>query len=178
MNIAIISGSARSSRQSHQVALEVQNRLAKLNISAWMWDVKESNLPLLVDVFSKQDHPSEELKRLKSQLDLTDGFIIISPEYNGSYSGALKNSMDYFFKEYEHKYFGIITVSAGNFGGINALKNLQHYVLKLNGYLMPEFLLTPNVQKLFEDQLLIDESYALRLDQFLNKYISFSKSIE
>src|SRR5690606_10961265 len=110
--------------------------------------------------------------------DLTDGFIIVSPEHNGSYSGALKNSMDYFYKEYEHKFFGIITVSGGIYGGINALKNLQHYVLKLNGYLIPEFLLTPNVQKLFTDQHLIDESYGTRLDQFLNKYLSFSKSIE
>jgi NAD(P)H-dependent FMN reductase len=177
MNIAIVSGSARPKRQSHQVALEVQRRLNDLGVTNWIWDVKEMNLPLLDYTFDTHPEPGDMLKDLKLKLDQTTGFIVISPEHNGSYSGALKNAMDYFFKEYENKAFGFITVSAGVLGGINALKSLQHYGLKLNGIVCPQFLITPQVQKLFTDHVLTDESYGQRLEQFLNKFIAFSKLI-
>lgn len=177
MNIAIISGSARPERQSHQVALEVQRRLDKLNIANWLWDVKESSLPLLEYTFDTHPDPGDRLKDLKVKLDQTNGFIIVSPEHNGSYPGALKNSMDYFYKEYVNKTFGFITVSSGVIGGMNALKYLQHYALKLNGIVCPQFLITPQVQKLFTDQKLSDEGYGQRVDKFLNSYLQLSKII-
>lgn len=175
MNIAIVSGSARPQRQSHQVALEVARRLSKFNTEYWILDVKESNLPLLDFTFDTHPNPNEELKRLKAKLDHTDAFIIVSPEHNGSFSGAIKNTMDYFYNEYAQKVFGLITVSAGVLGGINALKGLQHYALKLNGIVCPEFLITPQVQKLFKDEQLIDDGYGQRMDKFLGAYFALAE---
>ncbi|MBF9254259.1 NAD(P)H-dependent oxidoreductase [Pontibacter sp. 172403-2] len=177
MNIAVISGSARPERQSHQVAVEVKNSLDKLNIRNWLFDVKELNLPLLDYTYDKHPAPGEILKQLKNKLDHTDAFIIVSPEHNGSFSGALKNTMDYFYKEYAHKVFGIVTVSSGVLGGINALKNLQHYVLKLNGIVAPEFLITPQVQKLFTNQQLTDESYGQRMNKFLDAFVALAEIV-
>lgn len=177
MNIAIVSGSARPERQSHQVALEVQQRVSKLGIENWLWDIKESNLPLLDYTFDTHPNPGETLKQLKIKLDQTDAFILVSPEHNGSYPGALKNSMDYFYKEYVHKVFGIVTVSNGVLGGINALKNLQHYALKINGMVSPEFVITPQVQTLFTDGLLTDEKYGHRIDVFLKNFLSLAEAV-
>lgn len=142
-----------------------------------MWDVKESKLPLLDYTFESHPQPGEGLRNLKNQLDKTDGFIIISPEHNASYPGALKNSMDYFFKEYSGKPFGIVSVSSGVLGGINAVKNLQQYVLKLNGIVCPQFLITPKVQTLFRDGKLTDDSYNDRLDQFLANFLQFATKV-
>ena len=177
MNIAVISGSARPKRQSHQVALEVKSRLDALKIDNWLLDVKEQNLPLLDYTFDTHPEPGETLQQLKAALDKTDGFIIVSPEHNASYSGALKNTMDYFYKEYAHKAFGIVTVSSGVLGGINAVKSLQHYALKLNGIVCPEFLITPQVQKLFAEGKLIDEAYSKRIDQFLSSFVPLAKAM-
>jgi NAD(P)H-dependent FMN reductase len=176
MNIAIISGSARPKRQSHQVALEVQHRLNSRGIDHWLWDIRESNLPLLDYTYDTHPGPSDTLKGLKAKLDSTTAFLVVSPEHNGSFSGALKNSMDYFYAEYSHKLFGIVTVSAGALGGINALKALQHYALKLNGFVYPEFLLTPQVQKLFTDSKISDEGYGIRLDKFLNGFLKVAEA--
>jgi NAD(P)H-dependent FMN reductase len=178
MNVAIISGSARPERQSHQVAVTVKNKLDQLAIDNWLFDVKELNLPLLDYTYDTHPSPGEVLKQLKLKIDQTTAFIIVSPEHNGNFSGALKNSMDYFYKEYAHKVFGIVTVSSGIFGGINALKNLQHYVLKLNGIVTPEFLLTPQVQKLFTDQQLTDEGYGLRMDKFLKAFLTLAETLK
>lgn len=177
MNIAIISGSARPIRQSHQVALSVKGKLDAVKQDNWMWDVKESNLPLLDFIFESHPQPGDELRSLKSKLDSTDAFIIISPEHNASYPGSLKNSMDYFFDEYGNKPFGIISVSSGALGGINAVKNLQQYIIKLNGIVCPQFLITPKVQTLFSDGKLADESYGTRMDQFIDNFLQFAKKV-
>jgi NAD(P)H-dependent FMN reductase len=177
MNIAIISGSARPERQSHQVALAVQERISKLGYSNWIWDIKTSAVPLLDYTFDEHPNPGDHLKQVKANLDQTDAFIIVSPEHNGSYPGALKNAMDYFYKPYVHKVFGIVTVSNGVLGGINALKNLQHYVVKVNGILSPEFLITPEVQKLFNEGKVNDDKYGHRMDVFLDHFLKLAGAL-
>jgi len=177
MNIAIISGSARPERQSHQVALAVQERLGNLGYSNWIWDVKNSAFPLLDYTFDEHPNPGDALKEVKAKLDETDAFIIVSPEHNGSYPGALKNAMDYFYKPYIHKVFGIVAVSNGVLGGINASKHLQQYAVKLNGILSPEYLITPEVQKIFKDGKITDEKYAHRMDVFLDHFIKLATVI-
>lgn len=177
MNIAIISGSARPLRQSHQVTLSVKSKLEALKQDNWLWDVKESNLPPLDYTFESHPEPGQALQGLKSKLDSTDAFIIVSPEHNASYPGSLKNSMDYFYSEYTNKPFGIISVSAGVLGGINAVKNLQQYIIKLNGIVCPQFLITPKVQTLFSDGQLKDEAYSTRMDQFIDNFLKFANKV-
>jgi len=177
MKIIIISGSARPNRQSHKIALEVLKRLEALeNIQPALLDVREKPLPLLESIYRNHPNPTENMHHWKKELDQADAFLIVSPEHNGSYSGALKNTLDHFFEEYSNKPMGIIAVSAGALGGINAAMALQHFCLKVGGLLMPAFLLTPKVQSLFDaDGILIDESYTKRLDKFLHQFIEFSQ---
>ena len=177
MKIIIISGSARPNRQSHKIALEVLKRLEALeNIQPALLDVREKPLPLLESIYRNHPNPTENMHHWKKELDQADAFLIVSPEHNGSYSGALKNTLDHFFEEYSNKPMGIIAVSAGALGGINAAMALQHFCLKVGGLLMPAFLITPKVQSLFDaDGILIDESYSKRLDKFLHQFIEFSQ---
>jgi len=178
MKIAIISGSARPGRQSHQVALEVKNKLDQQSIDNWLWDVKETNLPLLDYTFDSHPSPGEILKKLKSHLDETEVFLIVSPEHNGSYPGSLKNSMDYFFQEYSGKVFGVVSVSSGMLGGISAAKNLQQYANTLQGIVYPPYLITPKVQTLFSNGILSDDSYSGRMDKFLKDFLAFAKKLQ
>ena len=96
-------------------------------------------------------------------------------KYNASYPGSLENSMEYFFTEYAGKPFGIISVSSGILGVVNALKNLQQYVIKLSGIVCPQFLLTPKVQTLFNDGNLKDEGYSQSMDEFLTSFFELTK---
>lgn len=179
MKVTIISGSARPNRQSHKIALEVLKRLeASENIQPTILDVREKPLPLLESIYRNHPAPTENMHHWKKELDQADAFLIVSPEHNGSYSGALKNTLDHFYEEYNSKPMGIIAVSAGALGGINAAMALQHFCLKVGGYLLPAFLLTPKVQSLFDPEgSLIDESYSKRLDKFLHQFIEFSQRL-
>lgn len=175
MKIAIFSGSARPQRQSHQVAVELKRRLEKRNLTPWMFDVREQGLPLLDNTFRASEEPNDQLKQLSHSIVESDAILIVSPEHNGSYSGALKNSMDYFYKEYFNKVFGLVGVSAGMLGGINCIRSLQHYALSLNGIIYPSYLLTPKVQNLFENGKLTDEAYAQRLEKFLDGFLQLAQ---
>src|SRR5688572_27145850 len=123
MKIIVVSGSARPERQSHQVAEEVLRRLEARGHTCTMLDVKELNFPLLYQTFDKMTDPPEKMKEVSSTISNCDGLVLVSPEHNNSYSGALKNTMDYFFTEYFHKPFGAVAVSNGKLGGINAAKD-------------------------------------------------------
>ncbi|MCO4291707.1 NAD(P)H-dependent oxidoreductase [Solitalea sp. MAHUQ-68] len=173
MQIAIISGSARPDRQSHKVALEIESRIKKsVGITTQLLDVKEYQLPLLDYTYRTHPAPSEKMTLFHDHLLQSQGILVVSPEHNSSFAGALKNTMDYYLDEYSKKPFGIAVVSAGMLGGINAARELQHYCIRLNGIVSPSFLITPKVQTLFDqDGNLIDESYGERIEKFLDEYL-------
>lgn len=178
LKITVVSGSARPQRQSHQVAEAVLKRLQEQpGVQPWLLDVKELQFPLLEYVFSEHPNPPEQMQEVSSQLRTSNGIVLVSPEHNGSYSGALKNTLDYFYKEYEKKVFGIVTVSSGALGGISAALSLQRYGLRLQGYVSPQMLLTPKVQTLFTNGTLTDEAYGQRMDKFLQQFLWLTRAI-
>lgn len=177
MKIAILSGSARPQRQSHKVALAILQYLQQADgIDASLLDVREPALPLLDYVYKSHPSPSVDLKRWQESISSADAYILVSPEHNSSFSGALKNTMDYFYEEYFGKPMCIVAVSAGMLGGVNAAMALQHYCLRLKGLLLPDFMITPKVQSLFNaGGVLTDAAYSERLNKFLDKFLAFSK---
>lgn len=179
MNITVISGSTRPERKSHDVALEVLRRVAaREGVNSFLLDVKEYNLPNLDYVFSKHPSPSEEMKKFSQTISQSDGIIIVTPEHNGSYSGALKNTLDYFHGEFSKKVMGAVSVSTGKLGGIRAAMELQKLILALGGYTLPRFLTTAEVQNVFKDGKLVDEAYGKRMDSFLDEFLWLTEAVK
>lgn len=176
MQIVLVSGSAREERRSHIIALALKDELQAQGAEVRILDVKEAALPPLDYRYSKHPNPSETLKKIAGDLEWAQAFVLVSPEYNGSFSGPLKNTLDYFYPEYNDKPFGLVSVSAGGKGGINALRALQHYVLVLQGILSPKGLPTGNVNSLINDEgQLSDEDYQERLQKFAKHFLAFAK---
>jgi NAD(P)H-dependent FMN reductase len=118
------------------------------------------------------------LAEIKIQLDNADAMIFLSPEYHGSYSGALKNALDYFWKEFAHKPIGVVAVASGKFGGINASTDMQQLVLSLGAFPMPYKLLVPMVQHAFDEKGdIIDEGLSKSFDKFVTEFCWFAGAI-
>jgi NAD(P)H-dependent FMN reductase len=86
------------------------------------WDVKVADLrELALPVMDEPNHPRlreyqfEHTKRWSAIVEDADGFIVVTPEYNHSIPGALKNAMDYLLHEWRGKPVGIVS-----YGGISA----------------------------------------------------------
>ncbi len=88
-----------------------------------------------------------------------DGFLIASPEYNGSLPGVLKNAIDWASRKSENyemvevfkgKIGAIMTASPGAFGGIRCLSHLRGVLTILNVNVLPSEIAVANVGKMFE----------------------------
>lgn len=115
--IAIVSGSARTGRQTPKAVNYLAQVLSKREevTEAKVLDVKDYNFPIMEERLGKDPNPPEGLAEFGKILADADALVFASPEYNGSFSGALKNTLDYFRAEYGKKPIGIMTVSAGKF---------------------------------------------------------------
>jgi NAD(P)H-dependent FMN reductase len=178
MKIEIISGSARTNSITKRVALHLKNRLQETpGHEIGIIDMKDWDLPPLQSVFTSIDNTPDELKPLSKRIFEADAFILVSPEYNGSYAPALKNLLDHFPKHH-HKPFGIVTASQGNFGGIRATQQMLLFVSALFGIASPYLLVVPWVDKKFNEQgELIDESFQNSVHNFITEYLWLAEKL-
>lgn len=138
MFIPVILGSTRRGRQSLKVARYIHAQLARQpDVTTELLDLAEYNFPIMEERLRFRDDPPPRAEEFSGKLQRADAIVIVSPEYNNGYPGVLKNALDYFYPEYKRKVFGIVTVSAGGFGGINCLQQLRQVALTLGGYPIP-----------------------------------------
>ncbi|MDE3234442.1 MAG: NAD(P)H-dependent oxidoreductase [Bacteroidota bacterium] len=178
MNIEIISGSPRKDSVTNRVALFLQKELrekAQHNVN--IIDVRDWNLGLLQHVFTSVENTPEEFKPLAERMFAADAFILVTPEYNGSYSPALQNLMDHFPKQ-QHKAFGLAPASVGAMGGMRASQQLLLLVPALFGIASPHMLITPFVDKKFDEEgNLVDQSFKKNVDSFISEFLWLAESL-
>lgn len=178
MNIEIISSSPRAASVTNRLALFLQKYFTeKTNHNIGLIDVRDWNLGLLQNVFSSVDKTPEQYKPLAERIFAADAFILVTPEYNGSYSPALNNLLDHFPKQ-SRKPFGLVTASTGAMGGMRASQQLLLLVPALFGIASPQMLVTPMVdKKVDENGNLIDEAFIKNVDVFANEFLWLAESL-
>ena len=178
MRIEIISGSSREQSVTNRIALYLQMELKeKTDYEVNILDVRNHFLPELQQVFTSVEATPPEYKLLAERIFNADGFILVSPEYNGSFSAAMKNLLDHFPKQH-HKVFGIATASPGALGGIRAAIQLQQLIFALFGIGSPFMLVVPNIEKKFDEKgNLLDASFQKSVDTFINEYLWLAEKV-
>lgn len=146
VTIKIIAGSTRPGRFNGQPAEFVYNiARARKDMEAELVDLKEVNLPLLDEAVpaSMGKYSHEHTKRWADIIGQSDGFVFVTPEYNHSYSPALKNAIDYLYKEWNYK--PVSFVSYGSLaGGARAVEHLRGVAGEVKMYDLREQILLPN----------------------------------
>lgn len=126
LKIGIILGSTRPNRLGEQVAHWV-HELARDRKEAEfeLVDIKEFDLPLLDEPLppSRGQYSHDHTKRWSQKIAGFDAYVFVTPEYNHSTSGALKNAIDFLYKEWNNKAAGF--VSYGSAGGVRAVEHLR-----------------------------------------------------
>ena len=178
MKVEIIAGSARRGSLSKRVALHLYEILSRnKGLDVGVIDMQEHHLPSVQDVWQKPTDAPLHLVDVATRMFDADAFILVSPEYNGSYSPALKNFLDHFPKQ-ERKVFGIATSSPGNHGGMRAALQLQNLVFGLCGVGVARMLIVPEVDKKFnEDGALLDPEFADGVGAFTREFLWLSAAV-
>src|SRR5205814_3953697 len=94
-------------------------------------DLKDLNLPLLDEPVppSMGQYSKSHTKRWAAKIDSFDGFVFVTAEYNHGIPGALKNAIDFVFREWNNKAAGF--VSYGSAGGARAVEQLRQVLAEV-----------------------------------------------
>ena len=100
-------------------------------------------------VFVSVDATPDQFKPLSKRMFEANAFILVTPEFNGSYTSAMKNVLDHYPKQ-SRKAFGIVTASPGMMGGMRATQQMQLLINALFGIASPHMLVVGGVDKKFD----------------------------
>jgi NAD(P)H-dependent FMN reductase len=124
--IGIILGSTRPGRRGEAVANWVYE-IARQRTDAdfELIDLLDYPLPHLDEPLppAMGQYQNQHTKDWAAIISQFDGFVFVTPEYNHSTSGVLKNAIDYLFAEWNNKAMGV--VSYGVVGGARAAEHLR-----------------------------------------------------
>lgn len=127
LNIAIIPGTSRPQALNPQIVNWVEQQLASNgDVRAEVVDFGSFDLPLLDEVVpaGAKMYANDHTKAWGAKLEEFDAFIFVTPEYNHSISGSLKNALDFVATEFNHKVAGIVNYGADK--GVRAAEHLRH----------------------------------------------------
>ena len=173
--IVTIAGSLRK----ESFTLKIANALAKLAPASLKLEVMT---PHGLSFFNQdqESNPPADWLAFREMLQKANGVLFVTPEYNRSIPGVLKNAIDVASRPYGKssllgKPIGIISNSPGPLGGVNAAKSLQNILPGITGPIMgqPETYLTM-VGDAFNDKgELIKEPLQKVLEQYLTAFAAF-----
>ncbi len=140
MKVQIIIGSTRPGRQTDKLAKWVAKEATKnTDLEIELLDLQDYKLPLFDEATSPQYNPNRGpnpvAKKWLEKLVEADGFILITPEYNRSTSGVLKNALDYIDFQFQRK--PVLLVAHGSSGGGQAVGHLRGIVPGLLAVTVP-----------------------------------------
>jgi len=179
MNIEIIAGSPRKPSLSLRLATLLEQYLLSNHPehACGLINLQSVVLPFIQDVWTRPEDAPPSLRGIAERMFAADGFIICSPEYNGSYSPAMKNLFDHFPKQ-KHKPFGIATSSDGRLGGMRAAQQLLQLVPALFGYASPFMLLVPEIdKKIAEGGRLTDPLLETQVKDFVTEFLWLAERV-
>ena len=152
-------GSLRDASYTRVALRHALDEAAAFGATTTMIDLREYELP----VFDPDNRDTGDANRLQKELQTADSVILGSPMYHGSYSGALKNALDYSgFDEFENTTVGLLGVSGGRFP-TGTVEHLRSVCRALNAWVLPHQAVVPSASSQFEDGEFVDEKMAERV---------------
>ena len=176
LNIPVLLGTNRKLRKSEAVAKWVVGEMEKRpEIRPRLFDVAQFNLP--------HDDYGQEIKdqfpEWRDAIVQADGLVIVTPEYNHGYPGALKAVLDLLLREYVHKAVAFVGVSAGPWGGTRVIEAMVPMCRELGLAVCFTDLNFPFVQKTFDDEgKLLDHAFDQRVKDFLDELVWMSSVLK
>ena len=179
MVIAVLQGSVRSERMGDRAAKWVIAQLTARGHEAVLVDAAALQLPLLDKMWKEikaSPPPAYEAlhRKLAPLAELyarTDGYVIVSGEYNHSIPPGLSNLIDHFLEEYAFRPAAIVSYSAGTVGGVRAAMQLRALLPEVGLTTIPSIQSIPTIARsLSPDGTQLTADWAKRSDKFFAEF--------
>src|SRR5690554_6724908 len=174
--IAVITGSLRKESFNRQLA-DAIIKLAPAGFSFTQLEI--GDLPLYIQ--DDDEQPAESVKRLKAGIQKAQGLLFVTPEYNRSIPGVLKNALDHASRPYGQNAWagkpgGVIGASIGAIGTAMAQQHLRNILAYLDVPVMgqPEAYIHAK-EGLFDDKGNIGPGSREFLQGWMDQYVKWVK---
>ena len=134
LNIKVIIGSIREGRFGDKPAAWILEELKKREgITAELLDLRDYPMPFFAEAKTPsslaEPYANPVVQKWTAKIAEGDAFIMVTPEYNHGYPAALKNAIDYVYKEWNRK--AVAFVGYGGVGGARAVEQLREVAVEL-----------------------------------------------
>jgi chromate reductase, NAD(P)H dehydrogenase (quinone) len=157
-SILVFAGSSREQSFNRKLAKEAARLAQEAGATTTYIELQDFNIPLYNADLEARGTPGDVIK-LKELMHQHAGWIIASPEYNGSYTALLKNTLDWASspvkagpecnesqaalwksgtKPFAGKVVGLLSASPGMMGGLRSLDHLGPMLRNLQCWLAPQ----------------------------------------
>ena len=140
-----------------------------------IWDHGEKPLPL-VGENGCWDNPN--VKEFQQMAIESDAFVLSSPEYHGTMSGVMKNSLDWLYSKHTSgKVFGLMSTLGGQASN-NTLNHMRIAARWIHGWVAPEQVAVPRVKEAFDDNgNLVNEETAERVSALASSVVNNARKL-
>jgi NAD(P)H-dependent FMN reductase len=185
MKIAVISGSSRPKSQSLKIAKWAVEKLQKIGAQPELIDLHQHLLPTEINLLDLKNQPTgvKAWTPIEKILQSCQGFVVVSPEWNGMAPPALMNMFEYASvssKPLAHKPGQIITVSSTDGGSYPAAQLRVHGAKNNHFFYNPELVIIRNCEKVFNSATpeagnAADEYLQTRTEHSLKIFLQYAK---
>lgn len=161
LKVLAVVGSTHSSSVTRVVLTQVAEELRQQGCAVDVLDLSQEPLALL-NVETTYSQPG--FAALKARVEAADVFVLGTPDYHGSISGALKNFLDHFWKEFAGKLFA--SVVASHEKGLTVTDQLRTVARQCNAWALPYGVAFAEKQDVVAGRI-ATEAFRARLDMFV-----------
>lgn len=154
--IQVILGSTRKGRQGEKVARFFMDAIKdNQTANVELVDLASFNLPIFEDegipMMREGAHPDARVQAWLDKVSESDAFVFITAEYNASIPAALKNALDFGYKEWNNKFVGFVSYGALT-GGVRAVEHLRQVTAHLKMFGIFDKITIPNIWSAFDGE--------------------------
>jgi NAD(P)H-dependent FMN reductase len=167
--IPVVLGSVRKNRRSFNATKLIASRVETAGHTSEVIDLKELALPMYDEEPETEAHPS--VVQFRATLERADAVIWHSPEYNHSFTSAIKNAIDFVDEEIRRKPSGV-TGLGGLSGGVRAVEQMKLVLIELHSVQIRDSVHFTEARSVFsaEGELLRPE-FVGRIDLMLRELV-------
>ena len=184
--ILVFAGSARSASLNKRLAAAAARAAQAAGAQATLLDLREYELPLYDGDLEQRGLPPK-LAELKALFKAHHGLLLACPEYNGSITPLLKNTLDWVSRPapgekplecYEGKVAGLVAASPGALGGLRGLVHVRAILGGIRVLVVPEQAAIGGANKAFDEQgELVDEKQRASVSAVANAVVRLSAKL-
>ena len=176
MKLLVFAGSTRQQSFNRRLAQVAAGLAREAGAEVTLLELADFDIPMYNADTEAGGTPADVI-RLKEVMDAHPAWVVCSPEYNGSYTGLLKNTIDWASspvaghpawadgtRPFAGKVVGMLSASNGALGGLRAQSHLAPLLINLECWLAPRHFALPRAASAFDaDGRLIDDSQRERV---------------